>query len=149
MLLISLDTLRPAAVIGSLKAARRAEQVSLKHLVGNRGSRAQMWPKWSAREFRKIPLWLNKWTDWFFNRLTFSKDGHILAHTVAPQKNPDLCFLSGRNLTMLLHPQHSNFCNLYRSYTLISKKSLHFGKYTFFLSCWVKKKNMKLRTAAS
>ncbi len=55
--------LRAVAMIGTLKAAGQAEQVSLKHLVGNRGSRAQMWPKWaeqSAGEFTKIPQWLNK-----------------------------------------------------------------------------------------
>lgn len=49
-------------MIGSLKAAGQAEQVSLKHLVGNGGSCAQMWPEWaewSAGEFREIPQWLN------------------------------------------------------------------------------------------
>lgn len=64
--LISLGTLRAAAVIGSLKAAGQAEQVSSKHLVGNGGSRAQLWSKWaewSAGGFRKIRQWLNKRTE--------------------------------------------------------------------------------------
>ncbi len=60
-------------MIGTVRAAGQAEQVSLKHLVGNRGSRAQMWPEWaewSAGKVTKIPQWLRKraekrstWTD--------------------------------------------------------------------------------------
>lgn len=46
-------------MIGRLKAAGQAEQVSFKHLVGKGGSWAQMWLKWAKMsEFSKVPQWL-------------------------------------------------------------------------------------------
>ena len=133
-----MDTLRAAAaVIGSLKAAAQAEQVSFKHLVGNRGSWAQMWPewaKWSAGEFRKIPQCLNEqtengstWTDFLIDP-TFSQYRDILANTVAVPK-PGSVF-SGQAKTgkkkkkkrkKKLHHQHSHNCKY--SYNFKAHKS--------------------------
>ena len=80
-------------MIGSLKAAGQAEQVSLKHLVGNGGSCAQMWPEWAdvecwwVQENPTVAQWQTKnrssgpdfWIIWPLNT-------DILACAVAEQK---------------------------------------------------------------